>query len=448
MKAKIIILMFPERGALNASFQLAKQLQNNGFDILYLVSEQYANHVENQKFDRKIFDLNCFYDQLIAEQEKIKQQHTSILRFLKLLSQWRSRNRRLETFLDDQFSWLDTEKADILLMDPILFNCSLPFLKRKIPVIHLNTTFASHFSHKILPVFSSKIPSKTTKTLNALVNFFLWSQLYINAIRKDLMWHVKYGLRPTRTINTIKKYIKKHGGKTRWSEYGFRLKTKELVLASAKLEFPTHQTTLDHTYVGSCIYNERQEFEDTTSSVPSGKKLMYCSLGSYSHIWLKNNIHVFSIIIEAMKTSKDWDVVIQVGDISFFDEVELPEHIRIVKFINQLKVLKEANVAVTHVGCSSYKECAYTGTPMIILPWNNDGYGNSARAVFHQLGIRLDMKTLSSEKFAEALEQLMASQNIWKSVRKKQEELIAENDCRYGVAYIEQTLNVKHHESN
>ncbi|MBL6447576.1 hypothetical protein JMN32_14755 [Fulvivirga sp. 29W222] len=448
MKATIVILMFPERGALNASFQLASQLRSRGHEILYLTNDTYADHVRNQQFNYRLFDLNNFYDALIQDQKAVKVKHKKIIKKVRqYLSLFRLRNQMLESFLDKQFEWLNHKKVDLLLLDPILFNCSLPFLKRCIPIAHLNTTFASYINYHIPPVFSKLIPSDNLSFTDPIIHFAQWVKLYIKTIIKDLLWHAKYGLRPTRTINTLKGKIKRNGGKYKWGEYGYRLITHELVLASSHLEFCRNLSTLNHTYIGSSVYLDRKEFESSPPIIKKREKLMYCSLGSYSHIWLKNSKSIFQVIIEAMRDKPEWDIIIQVGDITAFDKADLPQNIQIVKFINQIHVLQQADIAVTHTGCSSYKECAFTGTPMIIIPWNNDGYGNSARAVYHKLGMRINMKALTSENFKKTLELLMLDESIRKSVEKKKRKLIAENDCRFGIKYIESVIRKIHNDS-
>ena len=140
-----------------------------------------------------------------------------------------------------------------------------------------------------------------------------------------------------------------------------------------------------------------------------------------------------------MRSTPNWQAVIQTQSLKNAD-LELPENVTLISHVPQLKVLEKADIAITHAGCSSFKECAFTGTPMIAVPWNNDGYGNSARVVEHELGVCLDASNISSSILKEALVYVTSNERIQFSVREMQRKLLSQESCEQGVNYINNIL--------
>ncbi|XP_051167479.1 UDP-glucosyltransferase 2-like isoform X2 [Leptopilina boulardi] len=83
----------------------------------------------------------------------------------------------------------------------------------------------------------------------------------------------------------------------------------------------------------------------------------------------------------------------------------LPQNILTLSWIPQIPVLKHNNtkVFITHGGLMSLQEAIYHAVPMIGLPFFIDQLSNIEICVEKNIGIRLDLKTLTETKLNNAL---------------------------------------------
>jgi len=431
--------MFPERGALNASFMLAKGLMREGFTVVYLTNSAYINYVSDQGFECVLFELEPFYNNLNNIYNDIRVSSTSrISKWMMTLKLLMQRNARLEEYLETAISEVVSTPVAGVLLDPIMMNCSIPFIKRSIPILHLNTTFAYTMNRFCLPVFSKDLPHARNNFITQCQVLWTWFQLIREVLVKDIKWNLRHGFVPTRTFNTGKSKINKYGHRTRWGEYGYRLRCPELVLAPRELDFMTIADDKKRCYVGSSVFANRNDGPFDIDA--KGKSILYCSLGTYSqHCQL--NTKVFYSVIDLIRHFPNWIAVIQIGNIQIPEDT-LPSNVILKKMVPQMQMLEKATIALVHGGCSSLKECVFTGTPMILVPWNNDGFGNSARAVFHRLGVRIDINSISLLTLRKAFEEVLSNTEIQQSVRNMQRIFVKQENCDEGINYIKNYLTI------
>lgn len=433
MSKRVFILLFPERGALNASFMLAKGLVEKGFEVIYLTNSVFSPHVIAQGFETELFDLDPFYQDLKARANWTRDQGSWFLAKLQYFKIFLKRNHLLEEYLEQNLQHVLTVSTTLLLLDPIMMNCSIPFIKRKIPIVHLNTTFAYRSNSTCIPVFSKRFPSRNDGVYPRLIVSLTWALLRIRIIFKDLRWHLKHGLVPTRTVNTARKRIQKYGKRVVWGEYGYRLDCEELILAPREMDFNRIADESARCYIGSSILVERDDGESfiNTSNLP----LLYCSLGTYGH-FCQHQEFLFRTVVEMMRSLPGWMAVIQMKiDLSKIN-IDIPVNVIVKSHVPQLAILQQASVAITHVGCSSFKECIMTGTPIIAVPWNNDGFGNSTRVLYHSLGSRLNIAKVSPEILKRNLVHVTTDVQIQTAVKSMKKVFLEQANCGKGVEFI------------
>jgi MGT family glycosyltransferase len=97
----------------------------------------------------------------------------------------------------------------------------------------------------------------------------------------------------------------------------------------------------------------------TTGSRP----LAYVSLGT-----LFNRDHELLHRISDVLAQRGWQVVVSLGDAAAADQRRWPEHVQAHPFVDQIGVLAQAQLFVTHGGMNSVSEALSHATPMIIIP--------------------------------------------------------------------------------
>lgn len=86
-----------------------------------------------------------------------------------------------------------------------------------------------------------------------------------------------------------------------------------------------------------------------------------------------------------------------------FDKV--PTNVFLFNQVPQLDLLRNCDMMITHGGLTSIKECIQQNVPMLVYPINRkfDQNGNAARVYFHNLGLRGNISSDSSENIRKKI---------------------------------------------
>ena len=118
-------------------------------------------------------------------------------------------------------------------------------------------------------------------------------------------------------------------------------------------------------------------------SVPSRKapkeqrerKLVYVSLGTV----VNRRPHFYRDCIAAL-ASLPVDVVMSVGSVTRIEELgAIPSNIRVSNFVNQLEILQQADLFLTHGGMNSVNEGLYYEVPLLLFPQTGEQMGVARR---------------------------------------------------------------------
>lgn len=122
------------------------------------------------------------------------------------------------------------------------------------------------------------------------------------------------------------------------------------------------------------------------------KPLIYISLGTV----LNQNRHFYQNCIQAL-ADVDCRVIMSVGektDISSFGK--LPEGFEVYPKVDQLKVLQQTDVFITHCGMNSISESLYFGVPSVLFPQHSEQAMVANRVAELNAGKRLKSNTAGS----------------------------------------------------
>ncbi|MBQ2284872.1 MAG: glucosyltransferase [Clostridia bacterium] len=147
-------------------------------------------------------------------------------------------------------------------------------------------------------------------------------------------------------------------------------------------EFQPYSETFSDKYefVGPSVHCTTDEIEKTKD------KLIYISMGT-----VNNDLMPF--YRECICTFKDTDyqVIMSVGNLVSVEEFkELPENISVFQYVDQIAVLKKADVFVSHAGMNSVNESLYFEVPIVTLPQTAEQTGVANRVIELGAGIKPD----------------------------------------------------------
>lgn len=115
------------------------------------------------------------------------------------------------------------------------------------------------------------------------------------------------------------------------------------------------------------------------------RPLIYISMGTV----INDRPDFYGKCIDALK-DMDADVIISCGNVVNIEELgELPDHIKVYSYVDQLDVLSKADAFITHCGMNSVSESLYMAAPMVLYPQTGEQYAVARRVTEIGAGIML-----------------------------------------------------------
>ncbi|MBR6726521.1 MAG: glucosyltransferase [Clostridia bacterium] len=162
--------------------------------------------------------------------------------------------------------------------------------------------------------------------------------------------------------------------------------THTIVYTSPEFQ-PASETFSDkYAFVGPSIRPASEKIEKKRN------KLVYISMGT-----VNNDMKPFyKSCISALKNT-EYQVILSVGYlVPLLEFGELPENISLFQHADQIAVLEQADVFVSHCGMNSVSESLYFGVPLVMLPQTAEQGGVAARVCQLGAGIRLESADVSA----------------------------------------------------
>jgi len=143
------------------------------------------------------------------------------------------------------------------------------------------------------------------------------------------------------------------------------------------------------------------------------ESMIYISLGTV----FNDKIDLFKLFIETFEITK-YQVIISTGNneamYAFLKNRNTSSNIRIYKFVNQLEILSQASIFITHAGFNSIYEGLYFTVPMIMIPHVPEQYFNASRVKELKAGYLLDQEEIYTYGMAQAMINLRKDWKIYK----------------------------------
>ncbi len=415
-KSLIAIFLHPEQSGYNASLTLAQGLRNRGHQIVYVGYHRYEDFVRHQGFEYVcLLDKETFEDLV----KKPGPQTT-----------WKLSGLMKEGIEQ----WLETETPDLVLLDQFAWEQAGAFLKKRIPLLAINTCLAGFYNASIPPVFSPIVPDTASGKANVIKNVMAWGKIRL--------FHGIISLINKKMLAPFVAGIEENGVDFGWGEYGRRLLLPELVLCPKEFDFPiVPQTFKRRIYAGACVRSSSNGEPFDWPEVEPAKKIVYCSVGSHPR-FARHRKKLFSAAINALKERPHLHLILQVSNPKDIEQFHpLPANVSVRDWVPQLEILSRASLFITHGGLSSIRESIFHGVPMLVFPGVTDQPGNAARVQYHNLGARGNAAKITPDALGTMIDEILQNENYKNAAGDMQTIFRQQEDCRTGIETVEQMLS-------
>ena len=172
-------------------------------------------------------------------------------------------------------------------------------------------------------------------------------------------------------------------------------KTDTIVYTSPEFQ-PCADTFSDkYAFVGPSVRPAISQVEKTR------EKLVYISMGTVNNDMMK----FYKNCIAALENT-EYQVIMSVGNLVDIEEFgHLPENISVYRQVDQIAVLSQADVFLSHCGMNSVNESLYYQVPLVMYPQTSEQGGVATRVL--QLGAGIRLEKTSPSAIREAVKQVL-----------------------------------------
>lgn len=170
--------------------------------------------------------------------------------------------------------------------------------------------------------------------------------------------------------------------------------THTIVYTSSEFQPCSETFSGKYAFVGPSIRSATEEIGKNRD------KLIYISMGTVNN----DMMPFYKTCISALENT-DYQVMMSVGNlVSIEDFGALPENISVYSHVDQIAVLKKADVFVSHCGMNSVTESLYFGVPLVMLPQTAEQSGVAERV--YQLGAGIKLNKADTASMTNAIEKI------------------------------------------
>ena len=175
---------------------------------------------------------------------------------------------------------------------------------------------------------------------------------------------------------------------------------------------------------------------DSVEEVHKNKgKLIYISMGTVNN----DMSEFYSTCITAFRDT-EYQVIMSVGNlVSVKNLGDVPENISVLPSVDQIAVLKKADVFVSHCGMNSVSESLYFEVPLVMLPQTSEQKGVAEKVMQFGAGVKLDKADIGSLRRAVA--EVLADDKYKENAGKISESFRNSSGAKGAADKIEQVCN-------
>lgn len=337
---KIAFFCIPAHGHTNPMLPVAAELVRRGNAVRFYSFNEFGKKIKDA--GAEFISCDPFLPEL-TEQEEAGLKNVSTT---EMTVQDIRITLAMNDFLDQEFK---SFQPDVVYTDSVCFWGKLNAWKHKVPMVVSTSTFA----------------------------FNQMSSCYMKNSPKELADMI-FGL--PRISRELKKL----------EPYGYHVKgalslvqsdndTDSIVYTSRRFQPYAESFSGHYDFVGPSVFSK------VLPEKEKERPLIYISMGTV----INDRPDFYGKCIDALK-DMDADVIISCGNVVNIEELgELPDHIKVYSYVDQLDVLSKADAFITHCGMNSVSESLYMAAPMVLYPQTGEQYAVARRVTEIGAGIML-----------------------------------------------------------
>lgn len=366
--SKIVFFCIPAHGHTNPTLGVVKELIARGHEVTYYSYEPFREKIESTGATF----VAC--DAFDAEQKLDPKDATKVGKDLAF-----STRLLVDTTLalnDSVCKEMERLQPDCIVADSMAVWGKAVALKMGIPFVSSTTTFAFN-QH------SAKILKQSIGELFGMI-------FSMGKINKDIKRLQNAGFPVKSVLDLIRNDEN----------------TETVVYTSPQFQ-PCSETFNDkYAFVGPSV----RPAENAITK--EREKLIYISLGTV----MNDNVKFFKNCIKALKDT-DYQVIMSVGNLIDIKELgEIPAHISVQEHVDQIAVLQQADVFLSHCGMNSVNESLYYEVPLVTYPQTSEQGGVATRV--EMLGAGEKLLKDNPETIRETVEKVLGNASYKESAKK------------------------------
>jgi len=434
---KILIDLLPAHGHFHAILKIAFKLKNDGYNVIF--GSHLSMQKEIEKYGFLFVELPDVPVTKVNFAVRLSKQNKFITYFYWFLS--REKYRKSKKDVSVFHNAIHLIKPDLILLDEQVAIKAFLYEMIDFPVVVFQTKPDTRKINGIPPFTSFYLPNG--KLTREIYSNFLW---FAKLLKYKFIYLYNRILSSGQDNYSILKKI----GKDYNIDMNKRIEIKRsfgvgikglsrFIISPAAFDFP-HPEKEQVYRIGPLIDIKRDgnildaRYSSLLARIEAMKKdkngfIVYCSLGTISSNFKKEVTKFFKKMVQVSKSNTDCLFILSTGkDFNINDLYPIPDNLFVFDFVPQVNLLNYCDLMITHGGMNSITECVYNDVPMLIYPlslkW--DQPGNSARAVFHGLGLRGKIKKDSVKMISKKLIRIKSNHVFYKKnvieMKKKFEE--------------------------
>ena len=443
----VLFDIYPAIGHLNASFTLANKWLEKQHRVVYCVVEaEHKKRIEDKGFECVMLDYPLESDK---QELRVKGPHFILECLISAFTQ-----KREHDFFRKIANWekkITELSPDRVYMDAQCAMHVALYHKLGIPVISVETMPLSLYDPWVPPFTSGLIPKQTS--ISKLRICFAWERIVIARMLRNLFFSML--LFKQDYFSLYKKLFIKYGfpfeDNIDWRRpFIVGIKGIEILsMTPASIDFPRKYPPKCQ-YAPSRVDLKREEnmlnkrylrvMEDVCllKQQRPDTKIIYCFSSTVMGFEKRSKI-IFKKIRDICLRNPQFVFILSVGkyhNTSYL--LPCPSNMYVFQHLPQLHLLSYCDLMVTLGGMNSIAECIEKEVPMLVCPLSlkSDQLGNSARVVYHGLGLRAHIKWDSSRKIEKRIIQILDNHAVFKqnlSIMKA--KILAESTATYTKGY-------------